>query len=100
MSVPSSLPLPCPQGPCACSSRTGCSLGDHGAGCSGNTIVAEYKAAGSNFSAASSLVNREVRRFLNFGRPFVNHNGGHIFFGKDGYLYYTSGDGGNGGEKT
>ena len=92
-------PSPCSQGWCACSPTTGCTLGDQGASCNGNTIVSEYKASGTNFAAATSLSPLEVKRYINFGRPFNNHNGGHIFFGKDGYLYYTSGDGGNAGEE-
>ena len=35
---------------------------------------------------------------LTVDQPYDNHNGGHIVFGPDGYLYMGIGDGGSGGD--
>jgi glucose/arabinose dehydrogenase len=56
----------------------------------GDTFVAEYERDPTNplrAGAADPIVR------LRFDRPSVQHNGGTIAFGPDGYLYLSSGDG-------
>lgn len=85
------------KGPCACNSKIGCSIGSYGASCYLNTVIAEYRVRNpANVRSRPSVV--ESKRILTFARPFANHNGGDIFFGKDGYFYISSGDGGNQGD--
>jgi glucose/arabinose dehydrogenase len=38
------------------------------------------------------------REVLTVDQPYSNHNGGHLAFGPDGYLYVGLGDGGSGGD--
>ncbi|MFQ5527607.1 MAG: PQQ-dependent sugar dehydrogenase, partial [Thermoanaerobaculia bacterium] len=61
----------------------------------GDTVV-------SRFSVSSADANRadtgSETGILSFDQPFGNHNGGHLAFGPDGYLYVSSGDGGSGGD--
>jgi glucose/arabinose dehydrogenase len=58
----------------------------------GDTHVVEYEMGGDGVAEGS---RREV---LAVDQPFGNHNGGHLAFGPDGYLYVGLGDGGSGGD--
>lgn len=61
---------------------------------SGNTVVARYQVSGNpNVANAGS-----AQTIITINQPFGNHNGGHIAFGPDGYLYIGMGDGGSAGD--
>lgn len=58
-------------------------------------VVSRFKVKKDDPSVADPASEEEIIRFE---KPFWNHDGGTILFGKDGYLYITHGDGGNGGD--
>ena len=56
------------------------------------SIVSRFSAD----AAGNALGAEQV--LLTLAQPFENHNGGHIAFGPDGYLYIGFGDGGSSGD--
>jgi glucose/arabinose dehydrogenase len=61
----------------------------------GNTVVARYSVSTTDPNRADPA---SARVLLNVAQPFANHNGGHLAFGPDGYLYIALGNGGSGGD--
>jgi glucose/arabinose dehydrogenase len=60
----------------------------------GATVISRYKV-----SADPNVVDRtSATVLLNIPQPFANHNGGHLQFGPDGFLYIGMGDGGSAGD--
>ena len=60
----------------------------------GHTIINRYKAApGANTASRGTAL-----RIMTILQPYANHNGGHLAFGPDGFLYIGMGDGGGSGD--
>lgn len=60
----------------------------------GDTVVARYSLTGHPDAADPD----SETVILSITQPYSNHNGGHLAFGPDGYLYIGTGDGGSSGD--
>jgi len=61
----------------------------------GNTVIREYRASTAN---PNKVQPGSGRTLLRIAQPYANHNGGGLAFGRDGFLYIGTGDGGSGGD--
>lgn len=59
------------------------------------TVIARYKVNSANPDIADPASEQAL---LTYEQPYVNHNGGKLAFGNDGFLYIAAGDGGSGGD--
>jgi glucose/arabinose dehydrogenase len=59
------------------------------------TVIVRYKVSNDDKNWADPASETVL---LSFEQPYDNHNGGSIKFGKDGYLYIATGDGGSWGD--
>ena len=67
----------------------------------GDTVISRYRRSEDDPLHADprsrfDLMWPDLRRVI--AQPYSNHNGGHLLFGPDSYLYVGLGDGGSGGD--
>src|SRR5206468_11641773 len=60
----------------------------------GDIAINEYRRS----SDPDIATHAAIRRIITIDHPYTNHNGGHMAFGRDGYLYIGTGDGGSSGD--
>jgi len=66
----------------------------------GNTVVSRFSmVAGWDLDSPPAADPGSEMPLLKIEQPAANHNGGHLAFGPDGYLYIGTGDGGASGDR-
>lgn len=60
-----------------------------------STVIARYRRSDADPAVADPASGMVL---LTFKQPYANHNGGHMAFGPDGFLYIATGDGGSAGD--
>ena len=58
----------------------------------GSSVIARYMVSSAEANVADAASGEII---FQLPQPYANHNGGHIEFGPDGYLYVALGDGGS-----
>ena len=61
----------------------------------GDTRISRFRVSATNPDSVDPATEEIL---LTIWQPYSNHNGGHLAFGPDGYLYIGMGDGGSGGD--
>lgn len=61
----------------------------------GHSVISRYTVSADDPDRADAT---SATPLLYVEQPYANHNGGHMAFGPDGYLYISLGDGGSGGD--